>query len=135
MSKEFNDSFNESGEKARFIYKRNPLVENSYQIFELKLDKQAYEPAGEYTVIDTEEALELTEKKVINLIAVMNDKQELEYLGNLTKTRILFTIVPKRDGSEQQKIIFRTHNNKGVSTENAVLTLEKGVFSYGEENI
>lgn len=128
---DFNDSFNEKGEKPRFIYKPNPLVERSYQIFEFKLDKQTYEPAGEYTVIDTEEPVELTKKKLINLVRVMNDKQELEYLGNLTQARVLFTIVPKSSDSEQQKIVFRTHDGKGTSKENAVLILEKGVFSYG----
>ena len=129
MSKKFNSNFNDKGEKPQFTYKRNPLVSHAFQIFEFKDDKNSYEPIGEYTLLDMAELPEITEKKVINLIMIMNGKKDLMELGNLTKTRLLYTMVSS--GSEtdkEEKIIFRTYDGKGVSQENAVLTIEKGVF-------
>lgn len=128
---DFNEKFNDEGEKPRFIYRPNPLLEQSYQIFEYQTDKKSYEPIGDYTVIDKGEDTDITEKKMINLVRIMNGKKNLIDFKSLTNTRILFNIIPISDGSEQQKIIFRTHDGQGVSQENAVLTLEKGVFEDG----
>ena len=121
-------NFNEQSEKPRFTYKRNPLVSTSFQIFEWKEDKSSYEPVGEYTLIDTSEASDITEKKLINLMAIMNERQRLIDFKDLTKERILFTMVPTTPESETQKVVFRTYDGSGVSKENAVLILEKGVF-------
>lgn len=120
--------FNDQSEKSQFIYKRNPLVEQSFDIFAFKEEKGEYEPVGEYTVLDPREASDLTEKKMINLVALLNGKRDLVNLGNLTKTRLLYNIVPKAPGSDKTKVIFRTYDTEGVSMENAVLTLEKGVI-------
>jgi hypothetical protein len=128
MGLKFNKRFNDKGEKPEFMYKRNPLVAHSFQIFRFKDDKGDYEPVGEYIVIDAEEAIEITEKKMGNLIRILNGKKDLEQLGNLTKTRILFNIVPKASETDPTRIIFREYDGKGVSKENAVLTLEKGVL-------
>ena len=132
MGLKFNERFNDKGEKARFIYKRNPLIERSFQIFEYKDDKSEYEPIGEYTVLDSSEDIEITEKKVINLISIMNGKKNLIDFTNLTKTRVLYNIIPETPESEQQKVVFRTYDGVGVSKENAVLTIEKGVFHHDE---
>lgn len=124
----FNERFNDKGEKARFIYKRNPLIDRSFQIFEYKDEKAEYEPIGEYTLLDASEDIEITEKKVINLISIMNGKKNLIDFTNLTKSRVLYNIIPETPESEQQKVVFRTYDGDGVSKENAVLTIEKGVF-------
>lgn len=129
MNTKFNDSFNDKGEKTQFIYKRNPLVEHSFQIFMYRDEKGDYEPVGDYTVIDLDEDLELSEKKVMNVISLLNGKEDLMELGNLTKTRVLFTIVPKKSDDDPTKIIFRNHDGMGTSEENAVLTIEKGVLN------
>lgn len=120
--------FNEQSEKALFIYKPNPLVPHSYQIFMHKKNKADYEPVGDYTVIDTSEDTDITVKRLGNIIALLNGKKDLTKLGNLTRKRLLFNIVPKRSETDPTKIIFRSHDGKGVSVENAVLTLEEGVF-------
>lgn len=125
----FNDSFNDKGEKPQFMYKRNPLVDNSFQIFMFQSAKGDYEPVGDYTVIDLDENPELSEKKVMNVISLLNGKQDIMDLGNLTKTRVLFTIVPKSTENDPTKIIFRNHDGEGTSEENAVLTIEKGVLN------
>ncbi len=123
------EKFNERTSKPQFIYERSPVHEHSFLILQFVEEKNGYEPAGEYTVLDTSEDPEITEKKMINLVSLLNGRQDIMDLGNLTKTRLLFTIVPKTSESDKTKIIFRTFNNDGVSRENAVLTLEKGVIN------
>jgi hypothetical protein len=120
--------FNDQSEKPKFIAKPNQLVPNSWQIFEFKDDKNDYEPVGNYTLIETSEPIDITEKKIINLVRILNGKRDLIALGKLTGKRILFSIVSKGTDADPTKIIFRDHDGKGVSKENAVLTLEKGVL-------
>jgi hypothetical protein len=129
MNTNFNDSFNDKGEKPQFIYKRNPLVEYSFQIFMMVEEKGEYEPVGDYTVIDMDEDSELSEKKVMNVISILNGKDNLIELGNLTQTRVLFNIVPKKSEDDPTKIVFRNHDGKGTSEENAVLTINRGVLN------
>lgn len=133
MNTDFNESFNEGSEKAEFIYKPNELVPRSFRIFQYKQDKEDYEPVGEYTLLDIGENPEITEKKMVNLISIMNGKKRLVDLSNLTKTRILYNMIPVTPETDRQKVIFRTYDGKGVSTENAVLTIEKGVFPDDDE--
>ena len=128
MNMDFNESFNDQGEKPRFLYKRNPLLEHAWQIFEYKEEKADYEPVGDYTLIDTDEPIEITEKKVSNLVTIMNEKEGLIDLSNLTETRILYNIVADTPESDKQKVVFRTYDGDGVSKENAVLEIEKGVL-------
>lgn len=132
MSMDFNEAFSEKGEKPRYIHKRNPLVEHAYQIFEFKDYKGkngAYEPVGDYTVLDTSEDPELTEKRVMNIVTLMNGKKDLMDLKNMTDTRLLFNVIPRTNDTDPSKIVFRTYDGDGVSTENAILVLEKGVLN------
>lgn len=129
-------NFNSESEKPSFTYKRNPLIENAFQIFQWKEDKGDYEPVGDYTLIDTSEAPELTEKTVMNLVASLNGRKDrILNLQNLTSGRIFFNIVNENELDESDHIIImlRTQNN-GVSNENAVLKIEKGVFDVREES-
>ena len=121
--------FNEQSEKPEFITKANPLVPHSWQLFQLKEERGDYEPVGDYVVIDTAEPAEITEKKMANLAAIMNGRKGLVDFTNLTGTRVLFNIVPETFESNRQKVVFRTYDGAGVSKENAVLTIEKGVFN------
>lgn len=127
MNSDFKRDFGEESEKPKFIYKRNPVLETAWQIFIYKDEKADYEPVGEYTVIDTQEDTEITEKKLMNLMRLMNGRERLIELGNLTGTRLLYNIVPDTS-DDNVKIIFRTYDGAGVSQENAILIIEKGVF-------
>ncbi len=123
-------NFNEESDKPWFIHKQNPLVAHSWQIFEFKTDKMDYEPVGDYVLIDTSEPIDINEKKLINIMTLLNRRTSGHIsLNNLTDKRVLFNIVD--DGSESGvlKAVFRTYDGKGVSIENAVLTIEKGVFN------
>lgn len=120
--------FNIESEKPEFLYKHSPLTPHVFQIFQFKTDKGVYEPVGTYTLLNLVEPLDLTEKKVINLIAIMNGKQRLIDFTKLTQERILFNIVPNSPENLNEKVIFRTYDGNSVSKENAVLEIEKGVF-------
>lgn len=124
--------FNIESEKPPFSYKRNPLVENAFQIFQWKEEKGDYEPVGEYTLIDLDEDPEVTEKTVMNIVSMLNGRTDRVLdLTNLTSDRLLFNILTNKDDTEESeyvKIMLRTHDGMGVSKENAVLKIEKGVF-------
>ena len=123
--------FNDKTAKTTFIYRRDTA--NPYHFFILGAESKdsEYVFVGEYTVVDTTEDTDLTEKKLINLTTLLNGKKDLIELGNLTKTRILFNIVPNSADPDKTTIIFRSHDGKGTSKENAVLKLEKGVYQDG----
>lgn len=123
------EDFNEESDHPEFIYKLNPLTERAYQIFQFKPDKGDYEPIGEYTVLDLDEESELSEKRVMNLISVMNQRKRTIDLSSLTNTRILYSIVPIKPEDTDQKIIFRTYDGAGVSKENAILVIDRGVIN------
>ena len=122
--------FNDKGEKPTYIHKRNPLVPHAFQIFKFKDYKGngEYEPVGEYTLLDTDEDEHLTELKLNNLTRLMNGKEDLMNLQDKTETRLLFNVVPRKNETDPSKIIFRTYDGDGVSKENAILVLEKGIF-------
>ncbi len=116
-------------ERPRFIHKPNPLVERAYQIFEFSHSGNDYVHAGDYVLLNKAEDRDITEKKVINLITLLNGKDDLIDLSNLTKTRVLYTVVPEAEASNQTKIIFKDYDGAGVSKDNAVFTIRKGVFN------
>lgn len=122
-------SFNEESGKPWFTYKKNPLVPHGWQIFEFKPEKDNYEPVGDYVVIDTDEPIDITEKRLMNLVGILNDKTSYIDFKTLTNTRILYTIIEDTPEANRHKVVFRTYDGQGVSKENAVLTIEKGVFN------
>ena len=125
--------FNAESEKPVFIYKPNKAVEGAYEIYGFYDDVQDYEPVGDYRPVTDDEPRELTEKCVGNLIALLNKREEkMINLENMRSGRLLFQIVENdNNDAEANKyitIMFRTHDGMGVSEENAVFRLEKGVF-------
>ena len=122
-------NFNDESEKPRFISKPNPLMRGAHQIFEYQPQKGEYEPVGDYTVIDRAEDSDITAKKVMNLISLMNGRKPLISFENLTQERVLFTINTESENADTETIVFRTYKGEGVSQENAVLKIKKGVFT------
>lgn len=84
-------------------------------------------PVGEYTVLDRDEAPALSEAKVRNLITLLNGGAA-QPLGEQTGSRLLYHRLPGGDADPHQRILFHTYDGAGVSTENALLTLQKGVL-------
>ncbi|MFP4098873.1 MAG: hypothetical protein ACLFU1_08855 [Alphaproteobacteria bacterium] len=117
-----------TGERTRFVYKANPRVERDYHIFEYDHKIGGYKHVGDYILINKDEKRNITEKKLENIMSILNKKDELIDISNLTKTRVLYTIVPEAQAGDQTKIIFKDYDGSGVSKDNAIFTIRKGVF-------
>lgn len=80
---------------------------------------------GDYTVLDGAEDLLLSEKKVMNLVSLMNGRKNLMDLGHETKSRVLYNIVSDQDEDGKARVIFYHLGAEGTSVENAMFRIEK----------
>lgn len=119
-------NFNSNSEKTRFIFKPNPVDAKSFDIFENRRGYDDYTPAGSYVAL-AEEARELTEKRLVNLVGLLNGKGITVDLSAQSSEQMLFQVLDKKLDSDPTKIIFRTRDPDGVSVENAIVTLRRGV--------
>lgn len=117
-----------TGERTRFVAKPNTLVERDYEIFEYDFKKGEYKKVGDYVLLNKKELREATDIKVSNLMNSLNKKNDSTDVSNLTKTRMLYTMVPEAQAGDQTKIIFRDYDGSGVSKDNAIFTIRKGVY-------
>lgn len=122
-------AFNQISEKPRFIFKPNPLNPLAYQICECGRVDKDYEPVGDYIVLDSAEDKTLTEKKVANLISLMNGRGNIMGLNGQAEGRLLYQVLPKENPSADTQVIFRTHDGTQVSIENALLKVKGGIFN------
>ena len=120
--------FNKPAEQRAFRYERNPVAERGFLI--LRRNTQArFDPVGDYLVVDDEEDLALSEKKVMNLVALLNkDDSYVMDLGDLTGTQSRFHIKPEKTERGQTQMVFYALGAQGVSKENAVLSIDEGVL-------
>lgn len=116
--------FNTESRAPLYAYQRSPVNERAFLI--VKKPKPAADPVpvGDYTVLDKEEDIKLSEKKVMNLISLLNGRKRLMDLGHETKSRILYHIVSERDEDNKTKVLFYKLEQQGVSKENALFRLE-----------
>lgn len=114
------NDFNAESKAPVYGYERSPVNERSFMI--VRSDEGG--PVGDYTVLDPNEDIKLSEKKVMNLIALLNGRKRLMDLGHETKTRILYRIVSERDEENKSKVLFYNLGEQGVSIENALFRLE-----------
>jgi hypothetical protein len=112
--------------KGIFIYRASPVLNRSWMIY-LKDQQGDLTPVGDYTVLDSNELQEISEKKIMNLVSLLNGSDQVIELGEQTQSRLLFHRKPKADASDPTQVIFYTFAGAGVSRENAILTLEAGV--------
>jgi len=84
---------------------------------------------GEYTILEAEEPVDISEKKVMNIISLLNGREDLIDLSHMVETRLLFSLIPRTDAESPTKILFRTHDGVGVSKENALLSLQRGILN------
>lgn len=120
------EDFNEITAKKSYTYRRNPLYGHSFIILKQLEESGQYHPVGDYTVLDPKEDFSLSEKKVMNLVALMNDDDDIIDLQRETQTRLLYYKAPT-DEPNKTRIIFYALGARGVSVENAVLSLEEGI--------
>ncbi len=121
------DDFKSAREVARFSYRRNPCHDKSFMVMENKGDK-GYEPIGDYTVLDKEEDNFLSEKKVMNLISLLNGHEELISLStDVEGSRIYYYEAPHIE-EDKTKILFYRQDGTGVSKENALFLINKEIW-------
>ena len=116
--------FNSESRAPLYAYTRSPVNERAFLI--LKKEEAAPEPipVGDYTVLDRDEDISLAEKKVMNLVSLLNGRKRLMDLGHETKSRILYHIVSEKDEENKTKVLFYKLEQKGVSKENALFRFE-----------
>ncbi|MCB9963534.1 MAG: hypothetical protein H6855_00675 [Rhodospirillales bacterium] len=105
--------------KTYYTYRPHPYQSNSFQIF---LMQGIYQDlAGDYLLLDHSEERDLTEKTVMNLVALLNGRNELIDLTGYASGRLYFQKL-EIDTAGQGRILFRSYRGDGISTENALLT-------------
>ena len=109
--------------KAAFTYRPNPVLSGSFLICK-KEDGGHVHPVGDYTLLDRNEDLNLTEKKVVNLVTLLNGGDDLVPLGEQTKSRVFYHRKPKAEGDLKTEVVFYAYTGEGVSKENAIFTIE-----------
>jgi hypothetical protein len=116
--------FNTESRAPVYTYRRSPVNERAFLI--LKNQDQVKEPVpvGDYTILDQEEDIFLAEKKVTNLLSLLNGRKRLVELGHETQSRILYHIVSEKDEDNKMKVLFYKLGKQGVSKENALFRLE-----------
>ena len=115
--------FNAEGAIGQFAYQRSPVNERAFLILKKQDEIKEPIPVGDYTVLDKEEDILLAEKKVTNLVALLNGRKRLMQLGHETQSRILYNIVSEKDEDDKMKVMFYELKKQGVSTENALFRM------------
>lgn len=109
--------------QGNFTYRPNPILARSFLICRKEQNGEVT-PVGDYTVLDNHEDLNLSEKKVMNLVMRLNGETDLVALGEQTRSRTLFHVKPRPEHDPRTEIVFYTQSGHGVSRENAILTME-----------
>ncbi len=119
--------FNAEATTPQYTYSRSPVHPRGFMILKYS-DDMTREPApvGDYTVLDTNEDLVLSEKKVINLVSLMNGRKNLMELGHETGIRTLYHVVTEKDDENKVRVVFYNLGKEGVSVENALFRIERG---------
>jgi hypothetical protein len=116
------NDFNVEAKTPRYGYMPSPVHPRAFQI--LKYNESEPRPVGDYTVLDSSEDLSFSEKKVMNLVSLLNGRKHLVQLGHETGTRVLYHIVSECDDDGKSRVLFYQLGNEGVSVENALLRME-----------
>lgn len=118
--------FNAEASTPRYSYKRSPVNPRAFQILKLH-DNSHRDPSvvGDYTVLDAKEDMALTEKKVMNLVSLMNGRKNLMQLGHESGMRVLYNIVTECDDDGKARVLFYNLGKEGVSVESALFRIEK----------
>lgn len=121
--------FNKPAEQRAFRYERNPVAARGFLILR-RNSQDRFDPVGDYLVLDDAEDIGVSEKKVMNLVALLNkDEGYVMDLGEVTGTQSRYHIKPEKTERGQTQMVFYALGQEGVSKENAVLSIDEGVLS------
>ena len=118
--------FNVEAASPKYTYTRSPVQDRAFMILKY-LPEGSNDPVavGEYTVLDGSEDPSLSEKKVMNIVTLLNGRKQLIQLGHETNARVLYKIVSDFDDDGKLRVIFYHLGQTGVSVENALLRIER----------
>lgn len=120
------NDFNLEAQTPRYGYAKSPVNPRAFMILKYPESVMAEPmPVGDYTVLDGNEDLSLTERKVMNLVSLLNGRKALMQLGHETNSRVLYHIVTREDDEGKARIVFYHLGEEGVSIENAMFRIEK----------
>lgn len=126
------DDFHDAALKPAYTYRRNPHFEKSFLIFR-KRGGADMVPYATYTTLDSHEDPVLSERKVMNLVSILNGRRKLLDLGSGTGTRTLHHAPAHQNSEEGRKVVFYTLRPEGVSQENAILVFDPGAEILSQE--
>lgn len=112
---------------AVFHFRPHALLPQSYAIF--KKSVADFTMVGEYMVLDRAEDPALSEKKIINLIGLMNGNAAVMDVDAGSGKRLYFQCITNGDDGLRQQIIFRERGMNGVTHENALLLLDGDILN------
>lgn len=117
--------FNAEARSPKYGYVKSPVHPRAFMILKYKADRGSDpHPVGDYTVLDADEDLGLSERKVMNIVTLLNGRKGLMPLGEGTGSRMLYNQVTECDDDGKSRVVFYRLGEKGVSTENALLRME-----------
>jgi hypothetical protein len=106
-------------DNSHYTYRPHPFQSGSFQIFLMQgLDQDL---VGDYLLLDQAEDHDLTEKTVMNLVSLLNGREDLIDLRDQAGTRLYFQKL-KADSDGRARVLFRSHDGHEMSQENALLT-------------
>lgn len=119
--------FNTEASAPRYTYRRSPVHERGFMILKYPPEGISDDAiaVGDYTVLDPSEDPVLSEKKVINIVSLLNGRKNLVQLGHETNSRVLYHRVTDNDDEGKEQIIFYKLGQEGVSVENALFRMER----------
>jgi len=113
-----------TGKRERFAYTPNPTDRRNYKILEYDFKTRVHSHVGGYWLIDESESQDITEKKVSNVVSLLNKNDELIDISQLTNYRVLFQVV---DDKYHTKIALKHYDGKNI-WDNALFVIRKGIL-------
>lgn len=121
--------FNAEAVPASYGYRPSPVNPRAFQIIRLADDGCEPSVVGDYTVLDQDEDIAFSEKKVMNVISLLNGRKNLMQLGHETGVRVLYKVLTECDDDGKARVMFYNLGKEGVSIENALFRIEKEIYN------
>tara|TARA_A200000113_G_scaffold168512_1_gene153340 strand:+ start:149 stop:529 length:381 start_codon:yes stop_codon:yes gene_type:complete len=123
------EEFKKANESVMFSYRRHSESKQTYTLLKSTSDA-GYQPVGDYTVLDKKEDCGLSEKKVMNLVALLNGKDATNDVSEDIEGTKLFYYESPSAQTDKTKIVFYKQDGSGVSKENALFLINKEVWGH-----
>lgn len=119
------NDFNTEARTPRYGYTPSPVNPRAFMIMKhMDSGHAGARTVGDYTVLDSNEDLRISEKKVMNLVSLLNGRQNLIQVGTDSGSRILYHLVSECDDDGKSRVLFYKLGKEGVSVENALFRME-----------